>query len=375
MYRGFFVFLLTTMLAAACSAGEPGTEQQRLFIIGQDLGSVRDYYASDCCPAADGNTAYLSLYKLLSEEAGFGGLGIDPDGNPVSTEFDWGGGPANAWKSATGFEGGLAIGLSITENDHPGALDRLAKGGYDDNIRQLARFIKLVGDPVWLRIGYEFDGAWNKGYGDVDRYIAAWRRIVDGLRAAGADNAEFVWQAAVFPLDELTEGYHENLPDWYPGDDYVDWAGISLFLHLDERPGIEVAEYPPTARELISEMLDFARSRGKPVMIAEASPQGYDLARGTHANIALTWDGEQGKGVRDVSPDEIWEEWYAPLFELMHDNRDVIQALAYINCNWDVQDMWNAPYESGYWGDSRLQASPLIARRFSEAIERWQAKP
>ena len=56
----------------------------------------------------------------------------------------------------------------------------------------------------------------------------------------------------------------------------------------------------------------------------------------------------------------------------MEENRDVIYAFAYINCNWDVQDMWGTPYESGYWGDSRLQVSPVIAQRFSEAIERWR---
>jgi hypothetical protein len=37
--------------------------------------------------------------------------------------------------------------------------------------------------------------------------------------------------------------------------------------------------------------------------------------------------------------------------------------------------MWDTPYESGFWGDTRLQASPEIARRFSAAIENWRANP
>ena len=68
------------------------SRQERLFIVGQDLGSVRDYLASECCPSPDGSTAYLSFYNLLSEEAGFGGLGIDRDGKPIEREFDWGAG-------------------------------------------------------------------------------------------------------------------------------------------------------------------------------------------------------------------------------------------------------------------------------------------
>ena len=371
----FRFVLLAALVAPACSAGSGEIDRERLFIIGQDLGSVRDYVASGCCPKADGNTAYLNFYALLSAEGGYGGLGIDREVRPLEQEMKWGGGPANAWKSATEFDGVLAIGLNLTENDYPGGLQRIAAGEYDANIRQLARFFSMIGKPVYLRIGYEFDGSWNQGYANTENYIAAWRRIVDALREQGADNVEFVWQAAVFPWDELMEGYHEQLPDWYPGDDYVDWMGVSLFLLLDEKPVVEGDYDPPTARELVGELLDFARSRGKPVMIAEASPQGYDLARGTNRNITKTWDGPQGEGRVDVSAGEIWDAWYAPLFELMEQNSDVISALAYINCNWDAQPMWGPPYQSGYWGDSRLQASPLIAERFSRAIDQWRNLP
>ena len=367
--------VLAVLAASACPADGGSGGRERLFIIGQDLGSVRDYAASGCCPRANGNTAYLDFYDLLSEEGGYGGLGLDPQGRPLEEEMDWGGGPAHAWKSATEIGGVLAIGLSITENDQPAGLEYIAAGAYDAHIRQLAKFISLIEVPVYLRIGYEFDGSWNQGYSNRANYIAAWRRIVDGLREQGADNVEFVWQAAAFPLDELMEGHHENLPDWYPGDDHVDWMGVSLFMHLDEKPAVDADYDPPTARELISELLDFARERGKPVMIAEASPQGYDLARGTNANIASTWDGPQGENVVDVSPEEIWDAWFAPLFGFMEQNSDVIYALAYINCHWDAQDMWGPPYASGYWGDTRLQVSPLLAERFSKAIEHWRKLP
>lgn len=346
----------------------------RLLIIGQDLGSVRGYIDSGCCPAADGNTAYLYFYDLLSPQAGYGGLGMDPNGEPLDAEYDWGGGPVSAWKSATEFgTEALAIGLSITENDHPGALDRLAAGEYDANIRQLARFLNSVDVSVYLRIGYEFDGFWNHGYQDAERYKTVWRRIVDGLRAEQVSNTRFVWQAAVFPMDRMHDGKPDRLSDWYPGDDYVDWMGFSSFVGLDERPAIEVDEAPPTARELIDELLTLAREHGKPVMIAEAAPQGFDLAAGTVADIAPGWDGPQAGDRLSVSPDEIWDQWYGPLFDYMNENGDVIRALAYINCNWDEQDLWDEPYESGYWGDSRLEASPELARRFTRAVEQWKS--
>jgi hypothetical protein len=250
-------------------------------------------------------------------------------------------GLTNAWKSATEFEGGLAIGLSITENDNPGGLARIVAGERDQNIRQLAKFFSMIEGPVYLRIGYEFDGGWNRGYEDPEKYVAAYRRIVDGLRAENADNVQYVWQSAASPLDILTDGGYSDIRWWYPGDEYVDWLGVSLFLLLDEGPATEAAFEPPTSRQLIGKVLELARERGKPVFIGEASPQGYDLTRGTNANIAPTWDGPQAEGKRSVSPEEIWKEWYAP-------------------------------YENGYWGDSRLQVSPELADRFSEAIEYWR---
>jgi hypothetical protein len=363
---------MTAILIASTAAA---AEQPRLLIIGQDLDSVRGYLDSGCCPVPDGITTYVYLYDLLSAQAGYGGLGIDETGRPLDWDADWRAGPVNAWKSAHEFgETALAIGLSLTENERPGALDRLVAGEYDEHIGQLASFLLRIENLVYLRVGYEFDGVWNEGYHDSERYVLAWRRIADGLRKAGVQNVQFVWQAAVFPLDEMIDGRHDDLRRWYPGDDYVDWMAFSSFVGLDERPAIDVGAQPPTARELIDELLDFARERGKPVMIAEAAPQGYDLARGFNANLTAAWDGPASEGHRAVTAEQVWDEWYAPLFDYMNRNSDVIRALAYINCDWDSQGMWGAPYESGFWGDTRLQASPELAARFTRAIESWKMR-
>src|SRR5210317_909125 len=246
-----------------CLAAEPVPERKRLFIIGQDLGAVREYYDSGCCATPDGNTMYLNFYALASEEGGYGGLGMDLEGHPIDQEMDWGAGPTSAWKSAREFDGGLAIGLSITEADADDGLARIAAGEFDQNISQLTTFFKKIDKPVFLRIGYEFDGGWNAGYEKSDSYIAAWRRIVDGLREAGVSNVEYVWQSAAFPLDILNDGGYTDIRQWYPGDDYVDWLGFSLFLTPDEGPAVNVDFQPPTGRELIGKVLELARERGK----------------------------------------------------------------------------------------------------------------
>ena len=372
--RSEFLVRSMTVLALSATAACASSEE-RLLIIGQDLGAIRGYMASDCCPRPDGLTAYVGFYDVF-KEGEFGGLGIDANGEPIDLELDWNAGPVSAWKTSQEFGiDGLAIGLSLTENEHPGKLDRLADGEFDDHIRHLAAFCRMVDGPVYLRIGYEFDGAWNQGYHDAARFQVVYRRIVDILREAGADNVQTVWQAGAAVADEVLDGGHEDITDWYPGDEYVDWMAFSWFMNPDETISIDSPMYEPlTPRELADELMDFARERGKPVMIAEASPQAMDLNERFMANHSPIWDGAAGGNRVAMTDDEIWAHWFGPLFELMSENDDVVHALAYINVDWDSQAMWGPPYASGFWGDSRLETNEEIAARFAQAIEDWRAK-
>jgi hypothetical protein len=365
--------LVLLALATVGCAAPAESLRPKLLIVGQDLGAIRGYMASDCCPRPDGLTAYLDFYDLL-KEGDFGGLGIDANGDPLDFELEWGAGPVGAWQTATEFGiDGLAIGLSLTENEHPGQLQALVDGKYDDEIQHLARFFSLVSGPVYLRIGYEFDGAWNQGYEDAEKYQAAFVRIVDVLRREGASNFETVWQAGAATADEVLDGRREDIKAWYPGDDYVDWMGFSWFMNPHETIQVKSDYDPGTPLILAEELIAFARERGKPVMIAEASPQAMDLNENFMANHSIIWDGASGSNPITMTDDEIWAHWFGPLFALLDANDDVIHALAYINVDWDSQAMWGPPYEQGFWGDTRLEVNAELAARFSAAINDWKS--
>ena len=350
-------------------------KREKLFFIGQDLGAIREYVASQCCIAADGATAYIGLYKVLSEELEFGGLGLDAEGSPIALEGSWGSGPVSAYKTATEFDTDhLAIGLFIANNEEAGALTALVAGEHDDKIRHLTKLFSYVRGTVFLRIGYEFDGAWNSGYEDADTYKAAWRHIVDIIRAEGADNVVFVWQSGAAPIDDAIEKKHEDISDWYPGDNYVDWVGLSWFIEGDEKQSVDFDYSVPTARQLADEVVSFARERGKPVMIAEASPQAFDIASLSTSHHSPLWDGEPGTATKKLSEDALWNAWFAPFFRYLDENDDVINAIAYINCDWDSQAMWGPPYESGYWGDTRVNTNNEIAQRWNAAIKKWRGE-
>lgn len=199
----------------------------------------------------------------------------------------------------------MAIGLYMV-----GDLPNVASGARDANIKLLGDFIKRAARPVLLRIGYEFDGSWN-GY-DPNLYQQAFRRIMDRLRAQGVTNVAAVWQSSGYTTNKST------LLRWYPGDEYVDWVAYSYFKQSNPSGG----------------MMAIARERGKPVMIAESTPQ---------RNLSLG------------DPVQHWNAWFAPFFAHVHANADVIKAVAYINTRWFDQPAWGAG-----WGDSRVQIRPEI---------------
>ena len=336
-------------------------------IIGQDLGSNRDYTNSKCCPVPAGTTTYIGLFKLLDRNHEYGGIGIDPEGKPLDFYADWGGGKSSLYKLMEEYpNSAIAIGLSMTENEHPGAMAKLIAGEYDKNIRHLTKLIKQHPKPVYLRIGYEFDGMWNQGYGNRQAYIDSYRRVADVVRDEGASNVSFVWQSSTSPADDSIEGGHEDIKEWYPGDEYVDWMGLSWFLAPDYVG--EKSNFPSTQNALADEILVFARERNKAVMIAEASPLAYDLKRNYRAFHSNIWDGQPHQGKQSKSGEMIWNEWFVPFFSYIYDNSDVIKAVAYINANWDAQSMWAGNYESGYWGDSRVQENPYVLEKWLDEI-------
>jgi hypothetical protein len=129
------------------------------------------------------------------------------------------------------------------------ALDRVGNGECDDNIKQLGEWIKSSRRPVFLRVGYEFDYPANKY--QPDKYVKTFRHVHDLLDDQEIVNVAYVWHSFAAGA--------ARIEDWYPGDDYVDWVAVSLFAQ-------PIGQVAPVA--------EYARRRGKPLMIAESTPFG-----------------------------------------------------------------------------------------------------
>jgi len=188
-----------------------------------------------------------------------------------------------------------------------------ALGIHDDIIRGFSAWVKRIDRPLYLRIGYEFDGPHNDF--EPDEYVRAYRHVVDVMREEGVENVAYVWHS-------YAAGPHEGhpLPRWYPGDDYVDWVAISAFGHM----------YSPTVISPMEDVLEFARARRKPVMIAESSP-----VHGISSSNLGAWD------------------WFVNYFSMVYQKN--IKAISFIDENWQRYA------NDSEWKDARLRNNPAIA--------------
>lgn len=118
-----------------------------------------------------------------------------------------------------------AAGVAVSEQPDF-SLQTILNGDWDDYIDSWIEGIDEFGGPVYLRWGHEMNGDWypwgvgvNANTGED--FVGAWRYLHDRFETAGVDNVRWVWSPAATGLTEI-----EPL---YPGDDYVDWIGMSGF--------------------------------------------------------------------------------------------------------------------------------------------------
>ncbi|WP_169799573.1 hypothetical protein [Ferrimonas marina] len=336
-----------------------------LLFVGQDSDTIAKYAEAMPEDPLEGVTLYAFL-KHEHPEQSFPTL---------LNAIDFGSGTVNFGQTLSAHpNAALAVGLAFDRCNDVDHAQRILDGSYDTSVGFLVSYLKdLAPRPVFLRIGYEFDGLWNCY--EPDSYTAVFRLLHQRLEQAGADNVVTVWQSAAWPdptegdqvLTQYDHRRAEHLSQWYPGDDVVDWVSLSVFYRDLSQWDFVPPDHPAAIQEKI---LAFARERDKPVMIAEAAPQAYRTGAQTRSYIHFNQQ-------RPFSGQQIWDAWYQPFFDFIYANQDVIRAVAYINTHWETQPMWRCDEglrvgdqhcQQGNWGDSRVQANPEIRQRWLEQI-------
>ena len=149
------------------------------------------------------------------------------------------------------------------DNLFPAIID----GSYDPVIRNQARTLKALQQPILIRFGHEMDlvGLYPWSGAIPSEYVAVYRHVVDTFRAEGATNVRWVWSPAGTSQTAL----------YYPGDDYVDYVGTTVLeAEAWELEYAGVTEPRPFAT-LLRQKYDLLAPLGKPLILAET---GIDLA-------------------------------------------------------------------------------------------------
>jgi len=103
---------------------------------------------------------------------------------------------------------------------------QIASGKYDDYIKTWATAAKACPHTLYVRLMHEFNAAPYPWAYSVDhannapeKYVAAFRHVVDIFHKTNVSNVQFVWCFGC--------GAQEPPPEnWFPGDDYIEWIGL-----------------------------------------------------------------------------------------------------------------------------------------------------
>jgi len=233
------------------------------------------------------------------------------------------------------------------------SLQSIIDGKFDADLKAWGEAAAAFGSPIIVEYGTEMNGEWfgwngrfhgggrSDGFGDPgkadgpERFVAAYRHIVDTVRAAGAAN--ITW---VFHLDasESPEAEWNDFENYYPGPGYAQWIGVSCYGPQTPRDG-------PDENVSFRDKFDAVYPRivklapDKPVMISEfGCTAGYP-------------------GVRA-------EDWAkAALADIFSGRWPNVRGFSWWNEKWENDD--NPAHDT----TMRVQDIPGLGRVFSEMLD------
>ena len=121
-------------------------------------------------------------------------------------------------------------------------LTEILAGKWDAYIDKWADAARGFGHPMIVVFGVEMNGTWfpwsGAYYGGAqwvpeynnwkgpETFRRAYRYVVDRVRARGASNIKWMFHTNNYPYPYET---WNGAPAYYPGSDYVDWLGLSVY--------------------------------------------------------------------------------------------------------------------------------------------------
>ncbi len=219
--------------------------------------------------------------------------------------------------------------LRLTNNQLAG----MVNGEYDDDIVQLANTINNYNRPIYLAPGFEVN---NPMYQiDPAIYVKGYRYFVEKMHHLGVSHIAYVWNIIGMQprwADPV------RLEACYPGDDYVNWAGLNVQNILPHH-------YPDDGffqNSIYSEVAEFAKAHGLPIMICESSTRSVDK------NF-------------DLEGDSLWDDWYSPFFKLV--KKYNVRAICHIFYSYNdeiILNRWREEMAKNEYMNTRPQPNDIL---------------
>jgi hypothetical protein len=161
----------------------------------------------------------------------------------------------------------------------------IVAGKLDAAIHAAGEAFKAFPRDFFMRYCWEMDGSRASKRVPVGKpadFIAAWRYIYNMLKDDGVTNVVWVWTANAngYKINDPFTGDKPPSPQYYPGDDYVDWVSSDGYnWHgAPTHPGDDYRDFLEIYDEFMlwARTADPATGKGassKPIMIAEYGSQ------------------------------------------------------------------------------------------------------
>lgn len=206
--------------------------------------------------------AYIGIYSELDPKVGnyfTQNESVFGKKHAIYLAYTQWGKPFPAAHAARAKEAGGALQIGWEPED---GLDAVTDGPY---LREWAREAKAAGIPIFLRYASEMNGEWVKWNGDPKKYIEKFRMIYNVFRQE-APNVALVWSPGDVPA--------YSMDPYYPGDDYVDWVGVSLYTEPYGNGDPKDPMFGTSPVERLTNLYNTYAAR-KPMMLSETAIGHY----------------------------------------------------------------------------------------------------
>ena len=163
-------------------------------------------------------------------------------------------------------DGTRAFLLYLNFEEEGAECPRIVSGGYDAKLIETFGYLNTLSCPVFVRIGGEMN-VWGNQAKPAD-FIAAYQHVVNIARSQAP-------RAAMVFSPNYSSANKVDMDVYYPGDQYVDWIGVSLYYNRWSNNGdtqrdefYGVGAYGDALLN-IQQVVNLSRLHHKPVIVTE----------------------------------------------------------------------------------------------------------